>query len=70
MEIILNGEKTTISSQENLMSYIKGLGVQWKIELEGAVVLLNNDIVKKDVWNETLIKEGDSLEVLSFVSGG
>jgi sulfur carrier protein len=70
MEIILNGEKTTISSQENLMTYIKGLGAQWEIELEGAVVLLNNDIVKRDIWNETSLKEGDSLEVLSFVSGG
>lgn len=70
MEIILNGEKTTISPQENLMTYIEELGVQWKIDLEGAVVLINNDIVKKNVWNETPIKEGDSLEVLSFVSGG
>jgi sulfur carrier protein len=70
MEIVLNGEKVKISPQENLMLYIKELGHQWKIELDGAVVLINDQIVKKDSWKETLIKDGDSLEVLSFVSGG
>ncbi len=70
MEIVLNGEKVKISPQENLMLYIKELGYQWKIELDGAVVLINDQIVKKNSWKETLIKDGDSLEVLSFVSGG
>ena len=70
MEIVLNGEKTTISPKENLLQYIKELGHHWKIDLDGAVVLINDHIVKKDCWGEILIKDGDSLEVLSFVSGG
>ncbi len=70
MEIVLNGEKIIVSPQENLMTYIKELGAQWKIDLEGAVVLINDQIIKKDIWHQTSFKEGDSLEVLSFVSGG
>ncbi|WP_319370451.1 sulfur carrier protein ThiS [uncultured Ilyobacter sp.] len=70
MEIILNGEKTTISPKENLMVYIKELGHQWKIDLDGAVVLINEQIVKKDIWQNTSVNDGDLLEVLSFVSGG
>ncbi|WP_320046688.1 sulfur carrier protein ThiS [uncultured Ilyobacter sp.] len=70
MEIILNGEKTKISPKENLMQYIKELGHQWEIDLNGAVVLINDQIVKKDNWENTLINDGDLLEVLSFVSGG
>ncbi|WP_319202503.1 sulfur carrier protein ThiS [uncultured Ilyobacter sp.] len=70
MEIILNGEKTKISPKENLMQYVKELGKQWDIDLDGAVVLINEQIVKKDSWGNTLINDGDLLEVLSFVSGG
>lgn len=70
MEIILNGEKTAISHKENLMVYIKELGHQLEINLDGAVVLINDQIVKKDIWHKTLINDGDLLEVLSFVSGG
>lgn len=70
MEIILNGEKTTISPKENLLQYIKELSHQWEISLDGAVVLINDQIVKKDNWKNTLISDGDLLEVLSFVSGG
>ncbi|WP_321328672.1 sulfur carrier protein ThiS [uncultured Ilyobacter sp.] len=70
MEIILNGEKTKISPKENLMQYVKELSQQWEIDLDGAVVLINEQIVKKDSWGNTLINDGDLLEVLSFVSGG
>jgi len=70
MEIILNGEKTAIPTKENLLQYIKELSQQWEISLDGAVVLINDQIIKKDNWKNTLISDGDLLEVLSFVSGG
>jgi thiazole synthase len=33
-------------------------------------VELNREIVKKDVYGTTVIKEGDSVEVVSFMQGG
>ncbi len=43
---------------------------EWNIDLKGAVVLVNDDIIKKDNWEEFQIKENAEVEVLSFVSGG
>ena len=43
---------------------------EWSIELSGAVVLVNDEIVKKDRWEDTEISENAEIEVLSFVSGG
>lgn len=33
-------------------------------------VALNRDIVKKESWDKQEIKDGDKLELLSFVGGG
>ena len=38
--------------------------------LERIVVELNGDIVPKAQYGQTNIKDGDSLEVISFVGGG
>ncbi|MDD2420429.1 MAG: sulfur carrier protein ThiS [Bacteroidales bacterium] len=34
------------------------------------VVRLNDNIVKKDKYGETLVKEGDDLKIIHLVSGG
>jgi thiamine biosynthesis protein ThiS len=33
-------------------------------------VELNRDIVPRDRWQETLLKDGDRLEIVHFVGGG
>ena len=33
-------------------------------------VELNRDIVQRDRWTETLLKDGDRLEIVHFVGGG
>lgn len=38
--------------------------------LEKIVVELNGEIMRKPQYNQTNIKDGDSLEVISFVGGG
>jgi len=34
------------------------------------VVRLNDNIVKKDKYGETLVKDGDDLKIIHLVSGG
>lgn len=65
MEIKLNGksEKLTTTS---LMAFLE----EKKLKLEGLVVLLNDEILKKEDFEGITLKENDALEVLNFVSGG
>jgi len=33
-------------------------------------VLVNGEIVKKEMWENFLLKDGDYIEIVSFVGGG
>lgn len=70
MEIILNGKKHLLEKELSVKELLTSLENEWNIDLKGAVVLVNNDIIKKDNWEEFQIKENAEVEVLSFVSGG
>ena len=70
MEIILNGNNYSCEGVITVKKLLEKLEAEWNIDLKGAVVLVNDDIVKKPQWEETTISEGIEVEVLSFVSGG
>ena len=70
MEIILNGKKHLLEKELSVKELLTSLENEWNIDLKGAVVLVNDDIVKKDNWEKFQIKENAEVEVLSFVSGG
>ena len=66
MRISLNGEKKEIPDGLS----VSGLLEHLKIPLQRVAVELNQDIVRKDRYATTALKEGDSLEVVSFMQGG
>lgn len=70
MEVILNGNNYSCEGVITVKELLEKLETEWNIDLKGAVVLLNDEIVKKPLWEETSIFEGAEIEVLSFVSGG
>ena len=70
METILNGKKHSLENECSIKDLLTSLEEQWNIDLKGAVVLVNDEIVKKDTWADFIIKENAEVEVLSFVSGG
>ena len=70
MEIILNGKKHLLEKELSVKELLTSLENEWNIDLKGSVVLVNDDIIKKDNWEEFQIKENAEVEVLSFVSGG
>lgn len=70
MNIILNGANEVLDKEISVQNFIENLSEEKKINLSGAVVLINTDLVKKDNWHKTIIKENDDIEVLAFVSGG
>jgi sulfur carrier protein len=66
MNITLNGEKKEVPDNVTILGLLEFL----KIQNQRVAVELNLEIVKKDKYVATVIKQGDSLEVVSFMSGG
>lgn len=70
MNIILNGATEIIEKEISIKEFIENISKEKNINLSGAVVLVNDDLVPRTNWDNVVIKENDNLEVLSFVSGG
>lgn len=70
MQIVLNGVSENIEKEMLISEFIEKLSSEKNINLSGAVVLLNDDLIKRDNWKDVSIKENDEIEVLTFVSGG
>ena len=41
-----------------------------KYDLKRVAVELNGEIVSKSIYNQVILKDGDHIEVVSFVGGG
>lgn len=65
MEIFINGKP-----EETGSSTITELVEKKGLKAGSLVVELNREIIKQTQWHEVLLKDGDQLELLSFVGGG
>lgn len=70
MKVRLNGEEFSTQKGINVADFLENLSKDQGIELQSCVFLLNDDVIKKDKYQNTTINENDTIEVLSFVSGG
>ena len=66
VEILLNGQKETISENTTLLNFLTSNG----LNPDTIVVEYNLNVLKNEEWSNTILKENDNLEVLSFVGGG
>lgn len=64
MEIILNGEKIEASGTIEILIKQKGYNPQ------NIVVIVNENILKREDWQNYEMKDGDVIEIISFVGGG
>lgn len=65
MQMTINGRTEEIDVQ-TIAELVRHKG----LSPERLVVELNMNIVRQDRWTHTLLREGDTLELLSFVGGG
>lgn len=66
MKLQINGEARDFTSPLSLASLVDQLGMkQDRVAIE-----LNRNIVPREQWAETLLGEGDRLEIVQFVGGG
>ena len=66
MKLIINGEGKDFSSPLSLSSLIEQLGMKH----DRVAVELNLNIVPREQWPATNLKDGDQLEIVHFVGGG
>jgi thiamine biosynthesis protein ThiS len=69
MKLQINGEERTFRdfpATFTLAALVERLGMK----PDRVAVELNRDIVPRDRWAETILAEGDRLEVVHFVGGG
>lgn len=66
MNIIVNGKQMERKEGTTLQSLVVDLGLEGKV----MAAAVNMQIVKQNRWNETLLQEGDKVELLDFVGGG
>ena len=66
MKIIVNGEEREFREGITLQEVINELGLEGKV----MAAAVNMQIVKQDKWHDTILQDGDKLELLDFVGGG
>lgn len=65
MNVIINGESRAVTA-DTLGTLIEQLGMK----ADRVAVELNRQIVPRNQWAQTTLKDGDQLEVVHFVGGG
>lgn len=67
----INGEaRTFAAAQPDEPLTLAGLLQQLGLKADRVAVELNREIVARDRWPETELRDGDRLEVVHFVGGG
>ena len=66
IEVIVNGKRTEISHEMNVKEIIKELNYKVK----GFAVALNGTFVAIATYENTIIRDNDSIEILAPVQGG
>jgi sulfur carrier protein len=64
--ITVNGEKRKLVSEIDLA----GLLGQFSMTKQRVAIELNGRIVRRDEWPQTMVSEGDKVEIVHFVGGG
>jgi len=71
MKLQINGEDHVLADPVPPISFsLVTLIVSLNMKPDRVAVELNHAIVPRDRWSQTLLKDGDRLEIVHFVGGG
>lgn len=68
MHITLNGSKYEIQHGAHLNDVLKLMRLEE--DQPGVAVARNNEVVPRAAWSETIVKDGDSIEIVTAAQGG
>jgi sulfur carrier protein len=66
LRIEVNGESREVPDRISLQSLIANL----ELPAERVAVELNRSVIRRVAWSNTILKEGDQVEIVHFVGGG
>lgn len=66
MQITLNGKPYTLEHSVNLSE----LSAILKLESTQVAIERNRKIIPRGLYKETMINEGDEIEIVTFIGGG
>ena len=66
MEIKVNGKTENIPDNITILDFLK----QKNITFDNVVVEINQEIIKKENWQKTILQQCDKLELVQLVGGG
>ncbi|NPA73339.1 MAG: sulfur carrier protein ThiS [Epsilonproteobacteria bacterium] len=67
MQIKINGKIKDIKDDTLLSDFLRQNGI---VDQRSVVVVINENIIKKDDFDSVKIAKNDEIEILRFVSGG
>ena len=70
MNLHINGEARAFADPARTQFTLAALIESLSMQPDRVAVELNRDIVPRDRWPETLLNDGDRLEIVHFVGGG
>lgn len=62
----INGQEVTLGKEISVTEYLEENGYQ----IRRIAVELNGEILPKYQYSDTMLKDGDSMEIVTFVGGG
>jgi len=66
INIVVNGKNDKFEKKLSISAFLQ----KKEIKKESVVVVLNENVIKKEDFEKIVIKDGDRVEILRFVSGG
>lgn len=66
IQILVNGEPQQVAAKATVAALI----AQLELAQERLAIELNLEILPRPRWPETLLRDGDKLEIVHFVGGG
>jgi len=71
MKVHINGEERSFPDPTSPTGFtLTSLITSLNMKSDRVAVELNRDIVPRDRWPQTALKDGDRLEIVHFVGGG
>jgi len=66
LHIKLNGELKDVSEGTSVLALVQ----QLKLRPEQVAIELNREVVRRSLWETTILTQDDAVEVVHFVGGG
>jgi thiamine biosynthesis protein ThiS len=66
MTVLVNGEERSIDHEATVLDLLQ----QFELDPRAVVVEVNRTIVRRPTLGETVLHEGDRVELVHFVGGG